>query len=142
MEIKSYRDLDVWKAAMEMVTEVYKLTAIFPTHERYGLCSQLQRAAVSVPSNIAEGHARQSTRDYMRHISIALGSIAEVETQLSIACNLELASKEETDQLLNRAAGIGRQLRKLYQSLQRRVIGFSKTPAPSPESLTPAQQNR
>ena len=88
MQIKSFRDLRVWQAGIELVLAVYELTSKFPRHEVYGLSSQMQRAAVSVPSNIAEGHTRESTKEYLQHLSIAQASLAELETQLEIAKQL------------------------------------------------------
>jgi len=83
-----HHDLDAWKVAVELVREVYDLTASFPATERFGLTSQMRRAAVSVPSNIAEGAARGTTKEYVRFLSVARGSIAELETQLRIAIQL------------------------------------------------------
>lgn len=88
MKVKSYKDLIVWQKAMDLVEMVYQATRTFPQEERYGLTSQLRRAVVSVPSNIAEGHARKSTAEYINFLSIARGSLAEVETQLLIAQRL------------------------------------------------------
>lgn len=81
----NHKEMDVWKESMELVVEIYQLTAAFPATEQYGLTSQLRRAAVSIPSNIAEGCARRSEKETLRFLSIALGSIAEVETQLMLA---------------------------------------------------------
>ena len=89
MEVQSYQDLIAWQKAMVMVTEVYELTKVFPTDERFGLTSQIRRAAVSVPSNIAEGQARNSTGEFVQFLGIARGSLAEVATQLLIARNLK-----------------------------------------------------
>ena len=86
--IISFRDLEVWRASMDLALEVYKVTTGFPTDERYGLTSQLRRAGVSVPSNIAEGHARKSDGAFLNHVRIALGSLAELGTQLEIATRL------------------------------------------------------
>jgi four helix bundle protein len=86
--ISSYRDLDVWNLGIDLVVSCYRITHSFPRQEEYGLSAQLRRAAVSVPSNIAEGHARASTGDYLRHLSIAHGSLAELETHLEIARRL------------------------------------------------------
>lgn len=83
-----YRDLVVWQKAMELVTELYRATANFPNHELYGLTDQIRRAAVSVPSNLAEGHGRMSRREVRQLIGQARGSLLEVETQLEIARNL------------------------------------------------------
>ncbi len=86
--IQDYRDLRGWQAGMDLVEQVYRLTNAFPDRENYGLAAQVQRAAVSIPSNIAEGHAREHTGEYLQHLSIARGSLAEVQTQLEIASRL------------------------------------------------------
>lgn len=121
MSIENYRDLDVWKLGIRLSLDVYKLTSEFPKQEQYGLVSQLRRCAVSVPSNVAEGHARFSTRDFLRHISIALGSLAELETQLIISQELSYSSEPATHQLLETADRLGKQLRTLSKSLQARI---------------------
>ncbi|MCY4529108.1 MAG: four helix bundle protein [Chloroflexi bacterium] len=87
--IRSYKDLVVWQKGIDLVEEGYRLTARFPKHERYGLGGQIQRAAVSVPSNIAEGHERHHLNEYLQHLSIDLASLAEVETQTEIARRLK-----------------------------------------------------
>ncbi len=81
----NHKEMNVWKESMDLVTEIYNLTATFPSSEQYGLTSQLRRAAVSIPSNIAEGCARRSEKETLRFLSVALGSIAEVETQVMLA---------------------------------------------------------
>lgn len=83
--MSNHRDLQVWNKSMDLVVEIYKITEEFPNDEKYGLTSQLRRAAVSIPSNIAEGAARKSTKELIQFLSIALGSLAEVETQIEIA---------------------------------------------------------
>ena len=83
-----YSELVVWQKAMDLVTDIYKVTAMFPAEERYGLSSQARRAAVSIPSNIAEGHGRKYTVAYINHLSIAFGSLMELETQIQIAARL------------------------------------------------------
>lgn len=98
--MKTHKDLDAWKKSIDFVTVVYKLTKSFPTEERYCLTNQIRRAAVSIPSNIAEGAARNYDKEFIQYLYIALGSAAEVETQLIIACNLEFISKEELEQLV------------------------------------------
>ena len=95
MSVRDYRDLIVWQKGMDLVTEVYRVTRGFPREELYGLTNQVRRAAVSIPSNIAEGHARQSTAEYRHFLSIAQGSRAEVETQLLIAERLRYMTEVE-----------------------------------------------
>jgi four helix bundle protein len=97
--MKTHKDLDIWKRGLELVTEVYKLTRNFPREETYGLSSQMQRAAVSYSSNIAEGAARNSKPDYIRFVYIALGSLSELETQVIISKDLGYTS--DIEKLLN-----------------------------------------
>lgn len=98
--MKTHKDLDAWKKSIDFVTVVYKLTKGFPIEERYGLTNQIRRSAVSIPSNIAEGAARNYDKEFIQYLYIALGSAAEIETQLIIARNLEFISKEELEQLV------------------------------------------
>ena len=90
-----HHELEVWKKAVSLVQDVYRLTAHFPAEERFGLTSQMRRAAVSIPSNIAEGAARGTTKEYVRFLSVARGSIAELETQLRIAVQLGFADADQ-----------------------------------------------
>ncbi len=85
MGVRNFRDLKVWQRAMELVVRSYKITSTFPPSERYDLVRQIRRSAVSIPSNIAEGHGRTHLGDYLRHLSIANGSLMELETQLLIS---------------------------------------------------------
>ena len=87
--VRTFRDLLVWQKSMVLVTDVYRASSEFPTHERYGLSSQIRRCAVSIPSNIAEGFGRHSATDYIRFLTIANGSLYELQTQIEIALNLE-----------------------------------------------------
>lgn len=96
----NYRNLKVWKEAMEMVLSVYQISKEFPKEEVYGLTSQIRRSAISVPSNIAEGQGRQSKKEFSRFLNIALGSLAEMETQLLLAGNLEYVSGSRMDDAL------------------------------------------
>ena len=89
MKVKSYQDLETWQQAMSLVVEVYRVTKLFPKEELFGLTSQLRRAAVSIPSNIAEGQGRTSTKEFLHHLSIAYGSLCEAETQILIAKKLD-----------------------------------------------------
>lgn len=95
MKIKSYRELDVWKKGIEIVDLVYAVTSKFPKEERYGLGTHMQRTAVSIPSNIAEGFSRQQTKEYQQFCYIALGSCAELETQMIIANRRNYLSNED-----------------------------------------------
>ncbi|PYV35603.1 MAG: four helix bundle protein [Acidobacteria bacterium] len=117
--MQGHQDLKVWQKAMGLVTAVYKLTTSFPKNETYGLASQMQRAAVSVPSNIAEGHGLKQTQAYLRHLAIANGSLAELETQLEIAARLGYSSTE-VKVLIEMASEVGRMLAGLRRSLQPR----------------------
>jgi four helix bundle protein len=100
MTVKSYKDLIVWQKSMDLVEMVYPATKEFPREELYGLTNQLRRAAVSVPSNIAEGHARMPTAEFRNFLSIARGSLAEVETQLLIAQRLNFINQQSLKPIL------------------------------------------
>ena len=119
--IRSYRDLDVWEKAMDLVVGCYRTCNAFPKAELYGLSSQLQRAAVSIPANIAEGHGRSHTREYLHHLSIAYGSLMEVETHLQIAARLNYIDDSSLLRLLDRTGEIGRMLNRLIQALNRKL---------------------
>ena len=120
--VKSYRDLRVWQASMELVERVYGVTREFPKHEVYALCSQMQRAAVSIPSNIAEGHAREHLKEYLHHLSMAQASLAELETQLEISLRLGYIRGEVFNQFFDFTQSLARQLRSLRISLSKSVI--------------------
>ena len=102
---------------MELVEEVYRLTRGFPKDELYGLTNQLRRAAVSVPSNIAEGQARSYTKEFLQFLSTAQGSLAEVQTQLELATRLRYSSQEQVEPALQRASSLAKQLQALRSSL-------------------------
>jgi len=112
----SYRDLLVWQKAIALVTEIYRATRSFPKEEVYGLTSQMRRAAVSIPSNIAEGQARLTKGEFRQFLGQAKGSLAELDTQLVIAQNLGYISQPEP--LLNQLAEVGRMLNGLLASLE------------------------
>ena len=116
--VNSYRDLMVWQASIDLVEQVYSLTGYFPKQEMYGLSSQIQRAAVSIPSNIAEGHARDSTKEFLHHLSIALGSLAELETQLILAERLYYLDQQILESVFSNTAKIGRMIRGLQRALK------------------------
>jgi four helix bundle protein len=116
--IESFRDLTAWQKAMALATGCYGLTAAFPQEERYGLTAQIRRAAVSIPSNLAEGHNRRSRHSFANHVSIALGSQAELETQIELAVRLQFASQDAATPVQALAAEVGRLLHGLVRSLE------------------------
>ena len=116
--VRTFRDLLVWQKRMKLALHVYALTKQFPADERFGLTSQLRRAAVSVPSNIAEGHARQTRGDYLRCLRIARGSLAEVGTQLELA--RELGYLADPDHALELCNELARMLQSLIHALERK----------------------
>ncbi len=117
--MKSFRELRVWQVAMELVEDVYRLTRPFPTEERYALASQIQRAAVSIPSNIAEGHTREHLKEHFHHLSMAQASLSELETQLEIAARLGYITNDQLQNVLEKTTSLGKQLYALRNSLSR-----------------------
>ena len=118
--LKSYKDLLVWQKSMALVKDIYHLTSCFPPDERFGLVSQLRRAAVSVPSNIAEGQSRHTSGEFVQFISHAEGSLAELETQLLIAVELNFCRKEQADQALAQIDELQKMTNGLRQKLATR----------------------
>lgn len=118
---KSYQDLNVWKISMELAEQTYRLTRTFPKHETYGLCSQMHRAAPSIPSNIAEGHERDSTKEFLRLLSFAPGSLAELETQFLLATRLGYLKPEDTQKSQSTMDETGRMLHGLQRSLKAKL---------------------
>jgi len=116
--IKGYKDLDIWKKAMRLTSLMYDITAKFPKEETYGLASQMRRAAVSIPSNVAEGSMRGSTSEFIQFITIARGSLAELETQLLIAYERGYVAKECYSQAMRLMEDITYMFIKLLQSLK------------------------
>lgn len=119
-EVRHYRDLLVWQKAIACVELIYKATRDWPSEERFGLTSQIRRAAISVPSNIAEGCARRSTAEFLRFLSIARGSLAEVETQLLIAHRLTYLRQDALASCLEASDEISRMLAGLITKLEER----------------------
>ena len=117
MTIRSYRDLTVWKKSMELAAAVYRLTRQFPKHEEYRISGQMIRAATSIPANIAEGHGRGTRKDYAHFVSIAKGSLAELETFLLLVMDLALAPTSMTSPVLDLAEEVGRMLNVLRGKL-------------------------
>lgn len=116
--LKSHKDLVVWEKVMELVTEIYSLTRAFPKEETFGLTSQIRRAVVSIPTNIAEGAGRNSRKEFIQFLSISLGSLSELETLLIIAKNLSLI--EDNSNLNTELTDIRRMLLGLISSLKNR----------------------
>jgi len=116
-KIRNHKDLEVWKKSMDLVSNIYKITESFPNKEIYGLTNQIRRSAVSVPSNIAEGAARSSKKEFIQFLYIALGSLAELETQMIIASRLGYLN--DLDSLLNDVKLIQKLLNGLIYSLKR-----------------------
>jgi len=121
MGVKDYRELIVWQKAMDLVEMVYRASASFPREEVYGLRSQVRRAAVSVPSNIAEGQARATTADFLHFLSIARGSLKEVETQVIIAQRLGYIDGQKESELTGLSEEVSRLISGLIKALRKKV---------------------
>ena len=119
MKLNTYQELIVWQKAMDLVEAVHKASSGFPRDEIYGLTSQIRKAAVSIPSNVAEGQGRRTTADFLRHLSIAYGSLLEVETQTLIASRLSYLATEKSNELLKQTAEVGRLMNGLMSSLSK-----------------------
>ena len=116
-KIKTYRDLDIWNLGLELVKQIYKLTEDFPRQELYGLASQMRRSAISIPSNIAEGFRRQHNREYKQFLYISLGSCAELETQITIAKELNYIPNEKEAALLEKLDHLSRMMSNLLKRI-------------------------
>lgn len=137
MALRSYRELEVWEKSMSLVEAIYRLARNLPSDERFGLTSQIQRAAVSIPANIAEGYGRTHRGDYLRHLSIARGSLMEVETHLQLVVRLKFISRQQALDSWKLSQSVGQMLTRLIASL--RVV---ETRSPKPESRTPSVKVR
>lgn len=133
--ITSFRDLRVWQQAMDLVEEVYHFAEKLPKSELYGLASQLQRSAVSIPSNVAEGHTREHRKEFLHHLSMAQGSLAELETQVEIVARLDYVALEDAAGILDKTDSLGGQLRALRSALARSQR--PSTPNPQPPIPSP-----
>ena len=120
--MKSHKDLDVWRLAIDLASDVYEVTKTFPKDERYGMTVQMRRSAISIASNIAEGAARQGDKEFVQFLHIALGSVSELDTQLEIAMRVNLTSVESLKGLQDMAIGINQMLPRLAQSVRSKVI--------------------
>jgi four helix bundle protein len=119
MSGQSYRELLVWQKSMQLVTDTYLITESFPKNEMFGLTSQLKRAVVSIPSNIAEGQGRDSTKEFLYHLSVAYASLMEAETQIQIAVNLSFIEEHKANNLFQKCGEVGRMLNGLTRSLRK-----------------------
>jgi four helix bundle protein len=117
--LKNYKELRVWQRSYQLCLETYKATRTFPREERYGLTSQIRRAAVSVPSNIAEGYGRKTTGEYIQALYIAYGSNCELETQILLSCDLGFIRGEDLEGLQKGVGDVERMLKALIKSLER-----------------------
>ena len=117
MGVRSYQDLDVWKDGISLAVRVAEICKSFPVEERFALADQMRRAAVSVPSNIAEGQQRRYTREFVQFLHISLGSLAELRTQLEIAARMRYLDRKDFDSLKDSADHLGRRIRRLLQGL-------------------------
>lgn len=118
--MSSFSDLEVWRLGIDLVKKIYFLTESFPKKENFRLCDQLCRAAVSIPSNIAEGSARKSTKEFMRFVAISLGSLAEVRTQLIIAQEIGYVNNSQLLDVFELCEILGKKLQSLYAALERK----------------------
>jgi len=119
--LKNYKELNVWKKAYELCVEIYKVTQGFPKEERYGLTSQIRKAAVSVPSNIAEGYGRKNIREYIQALYIAYGSLCELETQMMLAGEFCYLKPKDLERLLQEMGDIERMLKGLIRALENKA---------------------
>ena len=119
--LKSYQELEVWKKSIDLAEMVYRTSAEFPVEERFGMTSQVRRAATSIPANIAEGAERHGPREFLQFLSIASGSLAETETFLILALRLNLAKSGQIDSLLAQSEEVGQMLNGLKRSLRPRT---------------------
>ena len=117
MKLQSYKDFKVWKKSMDLAVEVYKLLKYLPKEETYGLASQMRRSVTSIPSNIAEGQGRNTTREFIQFLAIARGSQCEIETQLLLCIKLEYLEQEDTINALGLCEEIGKMLNSLIRKL-------------------------
>ncbi len=124
--LQNHKELRVWQGAYALCLSIYRITRCFPEDERYGLTSQLRRASVSVVSGIAEGYNRATTRDYVRFLFMASGSLAELDTQLMLARDLRLSETETVEETLKNVDELDRLLKVLIRSLRRKVAMESK----------------
>jgi len=118
MKIRSYKDLMVWQRSMDLVESIYRITEKLPAKEQWGFLSQMRRAAVSVPSNIAEGYGRQSSGNYIQFLSISRGSLLELETQIELCIRLKYLTRIDSEKILNEIMEINKMLTSLISKIK------------------------
>ncbi|MGA2315506.1 MAG: four helix bundle protein [Thermodesulfobacteriota bacterium] len=118
--LKNYKELRVWQKAYELCLKIYKTTKTIPKEERYGLTSQVRRAAVSIPSNIAEGYGRRTTGEYIQALYVAYGSQCEIETQILLAGDLDFIKADDLETLNKDVGDVERMLKGLIRSLEKK----------------------
>jgi len=118
--LKNYKELKVWQKSYQLCLEIYRVTAKFPGHEKFGLTSQIRRAVVSIPSNIAEGYGRRTTSDYIRSLHIAYGSNCELETQMMLSRDLDYVNRAILEDIEDKIQEVERMLKALINSLKKR----------------------
>ena len=116
--LKNYKELKVWQKSYQLCLEIYRITKDFPKVEQYGLSSQIRRAVISVPSNIAEGYGRKTTPDYLRSLYIAYGSCCELETQILLSGDLDYINDDDLKEILEKIGEVERMLKALIRSLE------------------------
>jgi len=119
-KIKTYRDLIIWQKSLALVTEIYKITKLFPKDETYGLTAQMRRCAVSIPSNIAEGYGRNSSSDYVRFLRIAMGSLYELQTQLEISLDLKYLKTDDFKKFYESSREVERMISSMIRKISLR----------------------
>jgi four helix bundle protein len=120
-KINTYKDLIAWQKSIDLVSDVYSITKLFPAEEKFGIVSQLNRAAVSIPSNIAEGWGRESSKNYLQFLRISRGSVMELETLMIISKNLGYIEKEKQELITNRIEEVGKILQGLIKGVQQKI---------------------
>jgi four helix bundle protein len=126
LDVKSFRELTVWREAVELVIDCYRLAELLPPAERFGIVAQMKRCATSIPANLAEGHSRKRPKAFLNHVHIALGSEAELATHVHVAERLGFCSPAQTSAISRRREHVGRMLNRLAAALKRKVESEAK----------------
>jgi four helix bundle protein len=140
LDVKSFRELTVWREAIELVVDSYRFADTLPPAERFGLVAQVKRCATSIPANIAEGHSRKHPKVFLNHVYIVLGSEAELATHIHVAERLGFCVNDQTIAISRRREHVGRMLNRLAAALKRKVESEARR-AKSPEPLTPGPRS-